>query len=201
MFRIFLLSPPNCAGIRAQELLEGRSRTEMAARLAAEGATLGEVSAYLSSLYFRGKLAYANAFGQAPVGCSSQYVITPDRGLVCATTRITLEDLHASSRVPIDLKEPRYVEPLVAAARVVAQRAGDHCEVVLLGSVATGKYVDCLLPVFGERLLFPADFVGRGDMSRGGLMLRCAAAGTELAYIPVRDAIRHGKRPPKLARI
>lgn len=201
MFRIFLLSPPNSAGLRAQALLGRRSRTEMAARLAGGGAPLGEVSAYLSSLYFRGKLAYATAFGRAPEGCSAQYVITPDRGLVCASTRITLDDLHAFSRVPIDLKEPRYVQPLVAASGTVRKQCGESCEVVLLGSVATGKYVECLLPVFGERLLFPSDFVGRGDMSRGGLLLRCVAAGTELAYIPVRDAIRRGKRPPKLARL
>lgn len=199
MSRIFLLSPPNCAGVRAQALLGRRSRTEMAARLSNEGAPLGEVSAYLSTLYFRGKLAYASAFAQAPAGCSGQYVITPDRGLVCASTRITLEDLLGFSRVPIDLKEPRYVRPLVAAASAVREQY-EGCEVVLLGSVATGKYVECLLPIFGERLLFPADFVGRGDMSRGGLMLRCVAAGTELAYMPVRDAIRRGKRPPKLVR-
>ena len=70
--------------------------------------------------------------------------------------------------------------------------------VVLLGSIATGKYVDVLLDNFGDRLLFPGDFVGRGDMSRGGLLLRCAVDRCELSYIPVRGAIRKGKRPPKL---
>jgi hypothetical protein len=70
--------------------------------------------------------------------------------------------------------------------------------VILLGSIATGKYVDVLLANFGERLRFPADFVGRGDMSRGGLMLRCAADRQELSYLPVADAIVNGKRPPKL---
>ena len=43
---------------------------------------------------------------------------------------------------------------------------------VLLGSVATDKYVGPLLDVFGDRLYFPATFAGRGDMSRGGLLLR-----------------------------
>ena len=69
---------------------------------------------------------------------------------------------------------------------------------VLLGSIATGKYADALLEVFGERLLFPSDFVGRGDMSRGGLMLRRVQDGQELPYIPVNGAVRRGKRPPKL---
>jgi hypothetical protein len=69
---------------------------------------------------------------------------------------------------------------------------------VLLGSIASGKYVEVLLPIFGERLLFPPAFVGRGDMSRGGLMLRCAASGDELEYTPVAGAVRQGSRPPKL---
>ena len=69
---------------------------------------------------------------------------------------------------------------------------------VLLGSIASGKYVEALLPIFGERLLFPPAFIGRGDMSRGGLMLRCAASGEELDYIPVAGAIRQGRRPPRL---
>jgi hypothetical protein len=75
---------------------------------------------------------------------------------------------------------------------------GPECEVVLLGSVASGKYVDLLLPIFGERLMFPIHFVGRGDMSRGGLMLRCVTAEYELPYVPLAGAIRHGQRPPKL---
>lgn len=57
----------------------------------------------------------------------------------------------------------------------------------LLGSIATGKYVDVLSEVFGERLRFPAEFVGR-----------CAADGTELESISITGAVRRGKRPEKL---
>jgi hypothetical protein len=71
----------------------------------------------------------------------------------------------------------------------------------LLGSIATGKYSDLLLDIFGDRLLFPTEFVGRGDMSRGGLLLRCVREERELAYQPVIGAVRHGKRPPRLERI
>ncbi|MBV9081410.1 MAG: hypothetical protein JOZ62_01940, partial [Acidobacteriaceae bacterium] len=74
------------------------------------------------------------------------------------------------------------------------------CSYVLLGSVASAKYTEPLLKVFGERLVFPIDFVGRGDMSRGGLMLRCARSGTELPYVPVHGAVLHGARPPRLKR-
>ena len=68
----------------------------------------------------------------------------------------------------------------------------------LTGSIATGKYANILIDAFGERLRFPIDFVGRGDMSRGGLLLRCAQEGRQLEYQAVVGAVRHGKRPPKL---
>jgi len=199
--RVFLLSPPNCAGIRARGLLEERSRSEVAARLgSAEGVPLGVVATFLSSLYFRGKLAYAGRFGRAPQAPSAALVITPNCGLVPAETHVTLSDLRSYAGVPIDLKETRYTRPLAKSATELQNACGEECEIVLLGSIATGKYVDCLLPIFGERLLFPADFVGRGDMSRGGLMLRCVTSGEELRYIPVRDAVRKGKRPAKLGK-
>src|SRR5207237_7146045 len=79
------------------------------------------------------------------------------------------------------------------------KKLSDRSEVILLGSIATGKYVEVLLANFGQQLRFPADFVGRGDMSRGGLMLRCAADLQELSYVRVAGAIVNGKRPPKLA--
>ena len=69
---------------------------------------------------------------------------------------------------------------------------------VLLGSVASPKYVDVLTAIFGERLRFPIAFVGRGDMSRGGLLLRHARDGVELEYVAVLGASVHGARPPKL---
>jgi hypothetical protein len=81
---------------------------------------------------------------------------------------------------------------------VLAREIGRECDVVLLGSIATPKYTDVLLDVFGTQLRFPVDFVGRGDMSRGGLLLRRAAAGEELDYAPVAGAVVHGSRPPRL---
>jgi hypothetical protein len=69
----------------------------------------------------------------------------------------------------------------------------------LLGSVASGKYVDHLLPIFGNRLHFPKEFVGRGDMSRGGILLRSVTANRLLTHIPVAGAVRRGSRQPKLA--
>jgi hypothetical protein len=111
---------------------------------------------------------------------------------------IGVAELRAFAEVDIDEDDPRYRKPLVRDVKKLCRQLPAEAEVVLLGSIASGKYVDVLLEHFRERLLFPADFVGRGDMSRGGLLLRCAADGTELTYIPVAGAVRKGKRPPKL---
>ena len=91
--------------------------------------------------------------------------------------------------------------PWSTTRRNYCRNAGKRCEVVLLGSIATAKYVEPLLAIFGERLLFPSAFVGRGDMSRGGLMLRSVREDAELAYEPVSSAVLHGPRPPKLPKL
>ena len=101
----------------------------------------------------------------------------------------------------IDVAEPRYTTPFFAAAKELRERVGDDAEIVLLGSIASDKYVGVLGEIFGGRLLFPSDFVGRGDMSRGGLMLRCVQEGRELDYVPVAGAIRRGARPARLVPI
>ena len=197
--RIFLLSPAYAGGERARMILSDRAQFDLARRLRGrERAALGEVFAFLSGLYFRGKLAYANAFARTTNGICGVLVITPTRGLVDATTKISLRDLREFAEVDIHEDDPRYRQPLARDARRLAARLSPDCEVVLLGSIATAKYVDVLLENFQHRLRFPADFVGRGDMSRGGLLLRCAVDKTELSYISVAGAIRTGTRPPKL---
>jgi hypothetical protein len=197
--RIFLLSPAYAGGERARMILRERAQFDLARRLRSrERATLGEVFAFLSGLYFRGKLAYANAFARTAHGICGVLVITPTRGLVNAAAKLSLRDLREFAEVDIDERDPRYREPLARDARRLAKKLTSHCEVILLGSIATGKYVDVLLENFQHRLRFPVDFVGRGDMSRGGLLLRCAVDKTELPYISVMGAVRSGKRPPKL---
>jgi hypothetical protein len=199
MSRVFLLSPAYAGGRRARMILSERAQFELARRLRSENhPTLGEVFTFLSGLYFRGKLAYANVFAKPAPKTSGVLVITPNRGLVPAATPIGLEDLRDFGTVEIDQEDPRYRGPLERDVKKLAKKLTARCEVVLLGSIATGKYVDILLAHFGQRLRFPADFVGRGDMSRGGLLLRCAVDRTELTYISVAGAVRKGKRPAKL---
>src|SRR5215471_5958182 len=192
--RIFLLSPADCCGRRAGYLLREDSDLPLARRLVREGAPIGEVFSFLSGLYFRGKLAYARTFG-VPQGV---FVITPSRGLVSPEALVTARDIRAFAAVPIDAGEPRYRAPFERDVRRLARTLAADDEVVLLGSIATPKYIDVLGPVLGDRLRFPADFAGRGDMSRGGLLLRSARARRELTYAGVAAGRRHGPRPPRL---
>jgi hypothetical protein len=198
--RIFLLSPAFAGGQRARMIMSDRAEFELAQKLRrGRGAPIGEVFTFLSGLYFRGKIAYATVFARPALGIPGVFVITPTRGLVDAGTRIRLDDLREFATVDIHGDDPRYRMPIERDARVLARKLPSRSEVILLGSIATGKYISVLLDSFGDQLRFPADFVGRGDMSRGGLMLRCAVDRQELPYIAVAGAIVNGKRPPKLA--
>jgi hypothetical protein len=196
--RVFLLSPANVAGLRGQRLLAEGAGGELALRLRNGGAPLGEVMSHMSQLYFRGKLGYARAFATPPAGCDGALVITQGQGLIVPERLITAAELRAFGEVPIDHANASYSRPLERDARRLRELAGPATSIVLLGSIATAKYAEILLGVFGASLLFPSAFVGRGDMSRGGMMLRAAAAREELAYEPLAGAVRHGRRPAKL---
>jgi hypothetical protein len=196
MHLVFVLSPAHAAGKRAAMLTRPEAAFELARRVQIGDATLGEIFSFCSGLYFRGKLAYARRFCQPPPAIPGSFIITPSRGLVPSDMASGLDDLLEFATVSVDAGEPRYTEPLLRSAELLA-KAG--CNVVLLGSIATDKYVEPLLPLLGERLLFPQEFIGRGDMSRGAMLLRRAASGEELEYLPVSGAIRRGSRPARLS--
>jgi hypothetical protein len=197
--RLFLLSPANIAGIRGLRLMSGSTQSDLATRLQTKGAPLGEVFSFISGLYFRGKLAYSQKFAKVTDDVRPGYVITASAGLIPCERLVTLQQLDKLCAGEVDITNDKYRGPLDRDANELSDRVGTDCQIVLLGSIATPKYVQPLLNVFGERLLFPAEFVGRGDMSRGGLMLRCVSSGVELAYIRLAGASRHGAKPPKLA--
>jgi hypothetical protein len=196
--RIFLLSPANLRGKRGELLAKPNADFDLAIRVREGVATLGEALAFISGLYFRGKFSYAQTFAAPPPGIAGAFVIIPARGLVPLDTPITLEYLERVAAVPIDVADPRYRLPLERDCRLLKEISGANCDFVLLGSVATLKYLEPMFGIFGHRLLFPEEFVGRGNLSRGGLLLRCVRAGTELTYAPIGKLTRHGSRPSKL---
>lgn len=197
MRRVFLLSPAKVSGVRAGLLLNPQAPFALARQFRQQGLPLAEIFTFASGLYFRGKITYARKFVRSDD--EAIRVITTNAGLLDPLTHFTPEGLRAFGDVDINQDNPRYHEPLRRDARALARRLAKDGAVILLGSIATAKYRDVLLEVFGERLVFPRDFVGRGDMSRGGLLLRAARSGIELPYTSVQGAILHGKRAPRIA--
>jgi hypothetical protein len=199
--RVFILSPANLRGVRGRALLSGGGGQPDLEPLR-QGSTvpLARVYQAISSLYFRGKLTYARRFARGMADRRPAVLtITPSRGLVDVDAPVGLADLHELAALEIDTAEPRYVHALRASTEALAGVLPAGGEVVLLGSLATAKYVEPLTEVLGVRLLAPRDFVGRGDMSRGGLLLRAVEAGRELEYGPVLAMPRRGTRPPRLS--
>ena len=182
---IFLLSPANLRGRRGAMLLDPQAKCQLARELRApEGAALGELFSFVSSLYFRGKLTYARAFGRAPMGQEAAWVISAGGGLCHPEERFSLERLQGWAKVSIHHDNPHFTAPLIRHANAVLDRSLPGTRFVLLGSVASDKYVEPLRAVFGRALLFPELFAGLGDMSRGALLLRAVRDRRELAYKP-----------------
>lgn len=178
--KIFLLSPASLNGVRAKQLMSPRAKFDAAMQYQSpEGVPIARAFAFMSALYFRGKIAYSLHFG----GTENTLVITPGFGLVDPEWRVTEERMKVMRRTDIDLRRRNYRQPLERDANAIASRLEDDAQVILLGSVATGKYVDVLWPIFGSRLRFPGVFAGLGDMSRGGLMLRAVRENRELDYL------------------
>lgn len=195
--RIFLLSPAKAGGRRYSILTSDKASFELALKFQAGSATIGEIYSFISGLYFRGKIAYAAAFGGGP-DHSNALVIVPGLGLLPPETVFSPEQLRATAHIDVDEDNPIHHDTLLAAAVSLDLATGSQCSFVLLGSVASAKYTSALLKVLDQRLLFPAEFVGRGDMSRGGIMLRRAASGEELTYIRVSGSQLRGPRPARL---
>ncbi len=182
MKRVFVLSPADCNGLRARWVLKKTSRSELAQRLRAGGAPLGEVFSFLSALYFRGKLAYALAFAAPPSGCPGVWLITPTAGLVPHDRVIRLAGLRGYSRGRIHVKNKPYCTALRRSAKKLAAQTGEDCEIVLLGSLATGKYLDILATDFRQaaarsgRIHRPR----RHEPRRLAAALRAGSEGAEL---------------------
>ena len=199
MKRVFLLSPANCNGVRAQWILRRNARSDIAKRLRDPGGVpLAEVYSFLSALYFRGKLTYARAFANPPLSTAGVMIITPAAGLMPDGATVGLSTLRGFSRVPINVKNRRYRTAFLRGLKQLAGEVGPDCEVILLGSIATGKYLDLVQQVFADQLKVPAEFIGLGDMSRGALLLRCVKERRELSYISVATVPKRGRQSATL---
>lgn len=186
--KIFVLSPASLAGTRARQLMSPRSSFELAQQYRSpEGVAIADAFAFMSALYFRGKIAYSRHFAvpSPRIGGDGIFVIAPGFGLVSPNWRITEERMKKLRRTEVDVAKRHYVKPLREHASALAELLEENAQVILLGSVATGKYVDVLLPILGQRLHFPGLFAGLGDMSRGGLLLRAVRENRELEYEPL----------------
>jgi hypothetical protein len=196
--KLFLLSPAKVSGARAGLLLNPNAGFALARTFQRQGLSLGEVFTFASGLYFRGKLTYARYFSAREKKAVIR-VITTNCGLLDPEVMLTPESLRAFGTVDINAEDERYHGPLRRDATALARKLSRTGKAVLLGSIATAKYRDVLLDVFGPRLVFPSDFVGRGDMSRGALLLRAARADVELPYVPVAGTVLNGRRAPRIA--
>src|SRR5262245_45971186 len=107
-----------------------RAAFDLAVRLRTrEGAPIGEVFAFLSGLYFRGKLAYGREYARppdatSPISGSGVFVITPTAGLRSVDTLVTLSALRAFATVDVAADNPRYRKPLESSARALASDIG-----------------------------------------------------------------------------
>src|SRR3954454_21153248 len=113
--RAFLLSPAYCGGERARMLLREPAEFELARRLRSKGAPIGEVFAFISGLYFRGKLAYAVAFEP-----KNSLVITPNSGLLPIETTVTRKDLERFAETDIAGDDPKFRRPLLRDAKKIS---------------------------------------------------------------------------------
>lgn len=185
-----MLSPANMAGRRASFLFNPKSRSPLAQRLHSTGAPIGEIFTFISGLYFRGKLAYANAFADS--GCPEPppvLIITSTDGLLPPHATINSRDLGAMAEVPIHPTSERYRSFLERDLKTLAVRLARNDSIVLLGSVATPKYLEPMLKILQHRVTIPASFIGIGDMSRGALLLRAVRDGKQLDYVRPIDCI------------
>lgn len=185
--RVFLLSPASLGGVRGRRILAGQGDAPLVAALHGGGTVpLGDVYAFISSLYYRGKRAYAQAFAHRSGGDPAVYAITPGRGLVADHHPVDLATVEIFAGIDVDPADEAYAAPLRKTAEGLLHTLPDDAAVVLLGSLATPKYLGPLGDVLGPRLLAPRIFAGMGDMQRGSTLLRAVRDGVELDYVEAR---------------
>ena len=108
-YRVFLLSPADCSGKRARLLQNPEPGHDLGRRLHAGGAELGEVFAFVSSLYFRGKLAYARAFARTPEGVAVVKRLASTADIVIENYRPGIADAIGLGSEELRATNPRLI--------------------------------------------------------------------------------------------
>ena len=134
--------------MRGDIVLRAENDNRLACELRSGGVPLGELFSFVSSLYFRGKVAYASAFARPPMGVPGALVITPGEGLLRLEERVTVDRLRTWATVAVDARNKRFTDPLLRHAVTLVRTHGATTRFVLLGSVASRKYVDPLVRAF-----------------------------------------------------
>ena len=198
--------PPTAAAGARQQVLSPQAafaaRRGSCAR--AQGAPLGDVFTFVSGLYFRGKLAYARRFASPPeprirrrLGRARHHA---ERRAPQPETPVTRRRAARLRRRRRRSRPTRATGGRSSGARARWLREiGADCEVVLLGSIASPKYVDVLLddlrraPAVPDRFRRP-----RRHEPRRPAAAQARARASSSTYAPMAGAVRHGARPPKL---
>ena len=82
-------------------LLRPQAPSDLASRLR-ERKPIGEVYAFISGLYFPGKIAYADAFASPPEGAPPALIIIPDVGLAPPDAVLDTEQLSSIGEVSVE---------------------------------------------------------------------------------------------------
>jgi len=147
-------------------------------------------SASSSGLYFRGKLTYSRMFGRV-------LVITPGPRAARRGRDPDARRLARDRGDRITSEDPRFREPLERDAVELGARLDGADRVVLLGSIANGKYVGPDRAPSRREALFPRrSWTRRHEPRRAPPPLPCVDRH-ELDTSD-RGAVRRGPRPPRL---
>ena len=142
---------------------------------------------------------YASRFGRPPPSLPPALVITPTRGLQSPSLPISRSLIEEFAS--LDWHRPTRAF-WIRSSRVrvsFVHRSSQRCAWSCSGASRRAGTSSRWRASSRAGCNYPAEFVGRGDMSRGGLLLRHAEEGRELDYVPLAAGLtRHGAKPPKL---
>ena len=133
------------------------------------GVEVADAFAFMSALYFRGKIAYARQFAvpSALIGGNGIFVITSGYGLVPPDWRLTEERMKRMRRIDIDADARNYTKPLREHAQLIAVKdyldSDEYVEYVARNTLGLVRPGETLVVVTGTDAPAPTvTVVGEG---------------------------------------